>query len=177
MNALVMALNGLGRHGEAEDTARRALGRQREVPQPGQDMRIALSLGLARSLSGNGRHEEALHVATQAEAEFRDGPDVRATLAAPISTVTAQALLGLGRPDEAEAASRKAVELAAPLGPTHHSALEAATTLGSALAAQQRHAEARDQLTRCATAWRDHFGADHPRTRAAEAALAALPGA
>ncbi|MEW1913439.1 tetratricopeptide repeat protein [Kitasatospora sp. NPDC085895] len=175
MNALVMALNGLGRHGEAEEAAREALRRQREVQQPSGHMRIALSLGLARSLSGSGRHEEALQVATRAEAEFRDGPTVRVTLAAPIATVTAQALLGLGRPEEAEAASRKAVELAAPLGPTHHSALEAATTLGSALAAQQRHTEARDQLTRCATAWRDRFGAEHPRTRAAGAALAALP--
>ncbi|MEV6205864.1 tetratricopeptide repeat protein [Kitasatospora sp. NPDC051914] len=177
MNALVMALNGLGRHGEAEVTAREALRRQREVTRASNDMRIALSLGLARSLSGSGRHEDALQIAIQAEAEFRDGPGVRVALAAPISTVTAQALLGLGRADEAEAASRKAVELAGPLGPTHHSTLEAATTLGTALAAQHRHAEARDHLTRCTTAWREHFGPEHPRTLAAETALAALPPA
>ncbi|WP_431675978.1 tetratricopeptide repeat protein [Kitasatospora sp. KL5] len=177
MNALVLALNGLGRHDEAEDTARRALGRQREVTQSSSDMRIALSLGLARSLSGGGRHEEALHIATRAEAEFRKDPSNPVALAAPVATVTAQALLGLGRADEAEAASRRAVELSEPLGPTHHSTLEAATTLGTALAAQHRHTEARDHLTRCTTAWRDHFGPEHPRTLAAEMALAALPSA
>ncbi|WP_159401093.1 hypothetical protein [Streptomyces sp. NRRL B-24484] len=72
--------------------------------------------------------------------------------------------------------SLTAPQLAEPLGPTHHNAPEAATTPGSALAAQRRDADPREHLTRCATAWREHFGPGRPRTCAAEAALAALPG-
>ncbi|MGF1427517.1 hypothetical protein [Kitasatospora sp. LaBMicrA B282] len=40
--------------------------------------------------------------------------------------------------------------------------------------AQGHPAQARAELTTNATAWRTHFGTDHPRTRAAEQALAAL---
>jgi tetratricopeptide (TPR) repeat protein len=168
MNALVLALNGLGDHEKAEATARTALEKQPHV---------TLALGLARSLYGLGRYEEALQAATDAQAEFQREAERRVAFAAPVVTVTAQALLGLGRLDEAETEARQAVELAeAHLTPVHHSALEAATTLGSVLAAQGRTAEAADQLTRCARAWREHYGPDHPRTRAAEAELAALVG-
>ncbi|MFJ1936610.1 tetratricopeptide repeat protein [Kitasatospora sp. NPDC088160] len=58
--------------------------------------------------------------------------------------------------------------------PDNHRALEAATALGRALAVQGRRPEATQQLTRCATAWREHFGARHPHTVAVEADLAAL---
>ncbi|MFJ9519889.1 tetratricopeptide repeat protein [Kitasatospora sp. NPDC101801] len=177
MNALVLALTHLGRHDEAEAAARRALLREQDVAQPSNDLRIALTLGLSRALSGAGRHEEGLQAAARAEEDHRNDPTPRLTLAAPVATVTAQALLGLGRNDEAETRSRKAIDLAQPLGPTHHSTLEAATTLGRVLAAQHRHTEARDHLTRCTAAWREHFGPDHPRTRAAETVLAALPPA
>ncbi|MHA6765254.1 tetratricopeptide repeat protein [Streptacidiphilus sp. PAMC 29251] len=176
MNALVMALNGRGHHDQAEAAARRALRRQAQVRQPSGDMRVSLTLGLSRSLHGNGRHQEALDAAAQAKGDLLRPPGGRAALAPPVATRTAQALLGLGRLDEAETESRRAVDLAQThLTTTHHSTLEAATTLGSILAAQGRHTEAREHLTRCATTWRDHYGPDHPRTIAAEAELAALP--
>ncbi|MGE7439948.1 MULTISPECIES: tetratricopeptide repeat protein [Kitasatospora] len=175
MNALILALNGLGRHDQAETAARKALKQEARITKPGGDWRVVLGLGLARSLSGRGHHEEALRVASQATAEALRSPGVRVSLMAPIATVTARALLGLERLEDAEAEARRAVELAEPnLSPIHHSFLEAATTLGSVLAAQNRRAEAEEQLTRCATAWREHFGPHHPRTVAIEAELATL---
>jgi hypothetical protein len=48
----------------------------------------------------------------------------------------------------------------------------AGTLLGSAIARQGRHDEARDQLQANAEAWLDHFGEDHPRTIAAQEELA-----
>ncbi|MDH6129270.1 tetratricopeptide repeat protein [Kitasatospora sp. GP82] len=175
INALVIALNGLGHHDQAEITARHALEQQAQVAQPSGDMRLSLSLGLSRSLGSSGRHEEALRVASQARAEFLHTPGIRVTLTAPIATVTAKALLGLGRLEEAEAEARRAVAFAeSHLSPIHHSSLEAATTLGSVLAAQDRRAEAQEQLTLCATTWREHYGPRHPRTIATETKLAAL---
>ncbi|MER7674951.1 tetratricopeptide repeat protein [Kitasatospora sp. NPDC096128] len=164
-SARLFALVSAGRHVEAEAFARKVRARS-----PG----AGLSLGLARSLNALGRAEEALRVLTE-EAESDDlgadeGP--RAVLTA---TVTAQVLLGLHRPDEAESRARHAVELAQRhYHPHNHRALEAATTLGRALAAQGRRHEAESQLTRCATAWREHFGARHPYTAVVEAELAAL---
>ncbi|MFJ9447433.1 tetratricopeptide repeat protein [Kitasatospora sp. NPDC101235] len=135
--------------------------------------RPALSLGLARSLNGLGRATEALRVLAEAKA---DDPQVgEGALAVLFVALTAQALLGLDRPDEAEPRARHAVDLArGHYHPNNHRALEAATTLCRALAAQDRRHEAEEQLTRCATAWREHFGARHPHTVAVETELAAL---
>ncbi|MFF2081597.1 tetratricopeptide repeat protein [Kitasatospora sp. NPDC058162] len=165
-SARVFALNVAGRHTEAEALARKALARH-----PG----IGLSLGLARSLNALGRSTEALQVLTDAEAETPRS--VEGALAVLLAILTAQALLGLDRPDEAETQARRAVDLAqCYYHPDNHRALEAATTVGRVLAAQGRHSEATTQLSRCATVWREHFGARHPYTVAVEADLAALCG-
>ncbi|AUG76679.1 hypothetical protein CFP65_1805 [Kitasatospora sp. MMS16-BH015] len=167
-NALVLALVGLGRHEEAEAAARKALTRAEG------DVGISLALGLARSLRGSGRHEDAWRAAADAKAKFLL-TNPRPVLAAPVHTVLAQTLLGIGHLPQAEAEAHRAVELAAThLTPAHHSTLEAATTLGTVLAATDRRTEAIEHLTRCAAAWREHYGPDHPRTRATEAELAAL---
>ncbi|MEU4115368.1 tetratricopeptide repeat protein [Kitasatospora sp. NPDC028055] len=127
-SAQVFALNSAGRHTEAEALARTALARH-----PG----TGLSAGLARSLTALGRPAEALQVLTDAEA---DNPRIGGgALAVLFGFLTAQALLGLDRPEEAEARARRAVDLArAHYHPDNHRALEAATTLGRALAALGR---------------------------------------
>ncbi|MFH8387925.1 tetratricopeptide repeat protein [Kitasatospora sp. NPDC018058] len=76
------------------------------------------------------------------------------------------ALDGAGRHTEAETLARKAL--------ARHPGTGLALGLARALAAQGRRPEATAQLTRCATAWREHFGARHPYTVAVEADLAAL---
>ncbi|MER7754671.1 tetratricopeptide repeat protein [Kitasatospora sp. NPDC097643] len=166
--AHAFVLNSAGHHAQAETVLRAALAHHD---------RTGLSLGLARSLNGQGRHEEALQVLTDVEARCRQA---RGTgYAGLLHTLTAQALLGLGRPDEAEPEARQAVEAAeaaeACHGLTDHRSLEAATVLGSVLAAQHRRAEAREHLTRCAAAWRRRFGPHHPRTIATDAELSAVP--
>jgi hypothetical protein len=90
-----------------------------------------------------------------------------------VQSLLGAARLGLGMPGEAEAAAREAVtEAERALGPAHYLTLVAGTLLGSAIARQGRHDEARDQLQANAEAWLDHFGEDHPRTIAAQEELA-----
>ncbi|GAA1259903.1 hypothetical protein GCM10009665_57420 [Kitasatospora nipponensis] len=163
--AQAFAVNSTGRHEEAEAIVRAALAHRADTTP---------FLGLALSLKGQGRHEEALQVLTDTAAAYLQDRDNEYT--SLLHTLTAQTLLGLNRPDEAELQARQAVEAAkAHQGPSHHRSLEAATTLGSVLAAQQHHTEAREHLTRCATAWHQHFGPHHPHTIATETELAALP--
>ncbi|MGV9567852.1 tetratricopeptide repeat protein [Streptomyces sp. NPDC003480] len=97
-NGLIYALNGQGRHPEAEALAREALAVHR-LPDR---FTLVLRLGLARSLNGQGRHEEAL-----AEAEHAD--ELRHSLpehecrpeTGAVELALATALLGLGRSTEA----------------------------------------------------------------------------
>ncbi|MFE0457799.1 tetratricopeptide repeat protein [Kitasatospora sp. NPDC058965] len=160
----VYQLNDTGRHTEAETTAREALAHHSQ---------LALHIGLARSLNGQARHHEALHALADAQTQPRADSAGWKVLT---SSVAAQALLGLGHLDQAEAKALQAVQAAeeAGLAPTRHRALEAATTLGLVLAAQGRHIEAQQHLTRTTTAWHDHYGPHHPRTLASQAELATL---
>lgn len=122
-SGLIHALNGQGRHKEAEALAREALG-----VQPGTELlALALRVGLARSLTGLGRHAEAL-------AEAQRAAVLRATLseetqhpeAGAVETATALALLGLGRNEEARARAAAAHDAClAAFGPDHHRTVEA----------------------------------------------------
>lgn len=175
-NALVLALIGLDKYEEAEATARAALLQERRLAQPVGDMRLTLSLGLARSLTAQGRDNDALKVVHDAKAKSLRTRGGRSSLPGAVGVVTARALLGLGRLEEAEVEVREAVAVSdSTLSPTHHRTLEAATLLGTVLAAQGRRVEAEQQLTDCVAAWTTHFGPAHPRTVAATAELAALP--
>ncbi|MDH6111492.1 tetratricopeptide (TPR) repeat protein [Kitasatospora sp. MAP12-15] len=175
-NALVFALNGLGRHDEAEATARAALAQGRQLAQLDGRMPLALALALARTLTARKRYDEALHVALEARAESLQSPGGQRRLPGAVGVVIAHALFGLGRLEEAEVEVREAVAVSeSMLSPTHHRALEAATLLGTVLVAQGRRIEAERQLTDCVAAWTTHFGSTHPRTVAATAELAALP--
>ncbi|MGE7434899.1 hypothetical protein [Kitasatospora sp. NPDC001175] len=101
---------------------------------------------------------------------------------APVGTT----LIGLGRPAKAEGVLRESAGLCgSPLVPSHHRTLEAELVLGTALAAQDRHAGAVETLTATRTARPEHFGTAHPSTwrpstaqpnTARPSSLAAAPG-
>ncbi|MER8188435.1 tetratricopeptide repeat protein [Kitasatospora sp. NPDC094015] len=173
--ALVFSLVGLGRALEAEAEARAAIRSATTVASAARSYPVTLQLGLARALNAQGRHEEALDTARSAEAAYVGTADARPQFVAAISLAVATAQLALGRPDEARhAADRALAGCRATLGPYHHRTLEAGTLHGMVLAAEGSTAAAREQLAPNAAAWREHFGADHPGTRTAEASLAAL---
>jgi hypothetical protein len=88
----------------------------------------------------------------------------------PLRLATAE--LGLGMPGEAEARARETVAEAERLhGPAHHSVLVVGALLGSAIARQGRHDEARHQFQANAEAWLEHFGEGHPKAAAAQQEL------
>ncbi|MFR9799568.1 tetratricopeptide repeat protein [Streptomyces sp. MS06] len=97
-NGLIYALNGQGRHLEAETLAREALAGHR-----GPDRFIlGLRLGLARSLNGQARHEEALAEAQRADGLHRNLPeDQRRPEVGAVELAMATSLRGLGRGTEA----------------------------------------------------------------------------
>nr|WSX75692.1 hypothetical protein OH826_18575 [Streptomyces sp. NBC_00899] len=64
---LIFALNAQGRHVQAEELAREALGARHEADR----FTLLLRLGLARSLNGQARHEAALAEAERADDLFR----------------------------------------------------------------------------------------------------------
>lgn len=128
-NGVIYALNGQGRHQEAEILAREVLG----APSPGTGrLELVLRLGLARSLNGQGRHQEAL---TEAErtAGLRSGlprelqlPEVGA-----MELAMGSALLGLGRDAEARACASTAHDACLTIfGPDHYRTAEARALIG-----------------------------------------------
>jgi tetratricopeptide (TPR) repeat protein len=160
-----IVLSGRGQDAEAESVARSAL---REAPSADLQPQVvtALTVSLARTLTAQQRYEEA-------EMTLRD---LRPDAATEIVTVTcgrAAARLGLGRLREAEAGARDAVAAGERvLGSVHYTTLHAGTVLGAALARQGMHEEAGRVLRANVGAWTAHFGADHPRTIAAQDELA-----
>lgn len=115
---LAAALNGQGRHEEAEAIARGNL------PQADGPAAAFLHRALVGSLNGQSRHEEAL-----AEAR-RYTPAGGRTASGTLEIVTARALYGLGRRDEAEATAREALTACEQsLHPAHPRIKEARTLL------------------------------------------------
>ncbi|MFC8450246.1 hypothetical protein [Kitasatospora sp. NPDC057223] len=174
-NALVLSLVGRGRAVEGEAEAREAI-RLASVPElPGCTYPVALHIGLARTLIAQGRHAEGLQTAQASEEAYVGRPDAKIPLAAAVRLAIGTAQLGLARLDEARQATDLALaDCRASLGPRHHRMLEAGTLDGRLLAAEGRIVEAREQLASNVAAWLQYFGADHPNTRAAEIALAAV---
>ncbi|MEV0176317.1 tetratricopeptide repeat protein [Streptomyces sp. NPDC050803] len=121
-NGLIFALNGQGRHPEAETLARDTLAVHRASDRFG----LVLRLGLARSLNGQSRHEEALAEAERAHEVRHSLPvEQRRPETGAVELAVATALLGLGR--AAEARSRAAAAYEACLdtfGPDHSRTVE-----------------------------------------------------
>ncbi|MGN5630630.1 tetratricopeptide repeat protein [Streptomyces sp. AC154] len=126
-NGEVFALNGQGRHVEAEARVRTALAAHREPDR----MSLVLQLGLVRSLNGQARYEEALAEAAGAEALERGLPaEGRGQDAGSVELVAATALLGLGRDAEARVRAVSAHDAClAALGPDHRRTTEARALL------------------------------------------------
>jgi tetratricopeptide (TPR) repeat protein len=120
-NGQVYALNGQGRHEEAEAVAREALAAVAEQ----SPFAVFLALGLARSLNGQGRHAEALVEAERAAALQTAGPRQPSGTGA-VELATATALLGLDRATEARAHAAAAYDgCRALFGPDHYRTAEA----------------------------------------------------
>jgi tetratricopeptide (TPR) repeat protein len=122
-NGLIYALNGQGRHPEAEALARDALAAHR---LPGR-FALVLRLGLARSLNGMGRHEEALAEAEHADELRRSLPEQECRPeTGAVELALATALLGLGRSTEARTLAATAHHgCLAAFGPDHRRTAEA----------------------------------------------------
>jgi tetratricopeptide (TPR) repeat protein len=121
-NGLIYALDGQGRHPEAEALAREALA----APPASGRFALVLRLGLARSLNGQGRHEEALAEAEHADELRRSlSEEERRPESGALELAVATALLGLGRCSEARiwAAAAHDACLAA-FGPDHRRTAE-----------------------------------------------------
>ena len=126
-SGLVYALNGQGRHEEAEALAREAL-----AAQLSRGATVVLRSNLARGLNGQGRHEEALAEAERA-AEVRRGlpEERRRTSTGAVELSMAAALLGLGRVAQARTLAVAAHDdCVALFGPNHYRTAEALTFLG-----------------------------------------------
>ncbi|MFE3878736.1 tetratricopeptide repeat protein [Kitasatospora sp. NPDC059146] len=172
-NALVLSLTARGRAVEAEAEARTAV--ERAAGIAGLDARFLLTarLGLARALNAQGRHDEALSALRPALERPTPDPVGEEELEAALHLVAAVTLLGLGK-DAAPSLEKSSELCRRTLGPNHHRALEVGTLRGRVLAAQGRLPEAREALRTNAAAWQEHFGEGHPKTRAAQQALAEL---
>jgi tetratricopeptide (TPR) repeat protein len=171
-NSLAFALHGQGRNEEAEQIARDAVA---ELAGPElARFRGTVRLNLARSLRGQRRFAEALAEVATARTDFAREQNAEPGDASAAATGAAAALLGLGRPAEAEAHALDALELCrTAFGPTHHRRLEAEQQYALAVAAQGRDIEAAGLLAANHEAWLAAFGAGHPGTEAAAAALSA----
>ncbi|WP_223189463.1 tetratricopeptide repeat protein [Streptomyces sp. TRM68416] len=126
-NGLVFALNGQGRHREAEALAREALAAHRAEDRTS----LVLRLGLARSLNGQARHEDALTEAQGADELYRALPEhQRRPDTGAVEVALATALLGLGRtPDARRRAAAAHDACLASFGPRHRRTAEARTLL------------------------------------------------
>lgn len=143
---------------EAERYARGSLPEAEQLLGRHGDFAQGLRLNLITALVGQGRHEEAL-----AEAEWL--PVFSPAQPGSRSLARAEALYGLRLLAEAEAEALRALEEAGPrLAPIHHRILRTRTLL--ALVHGSPH-----EMHAAAAAWTEHFGPDHPRARAAWAAV------
>ncbi|MEU0837784.1 tetratricopeptide repeat protein [Streptomyces sp. NPDC005969] len=126
-NGLIYALNGQGRHPEAEALACEALAAHRKPDR----FTLVLRLGLARSLNGQDRHEEALAEAERADELRRSLPEEqRRPEAGAVELAMATSLQGLGRSTEARTRAAAAHDAClAVFGPDHHRTAEARTLL------------------------------------------------
>jgi tetratricopeptide (TPR) repeat protein len=126
-NGLIYALNGQGRHPEAEALAREALAARRRPDR----FTLVLRVGLASSLHGQGRHEEALAEAERADELRRSLPEEqRGPEAGAVELVMATSLQGLGRGTEARTRAVAAHDAClAAFGPNHHRTAEARALL------------------------------------------------
>ncbi len=126
-NGLVFALNGQGRHQEAEALAREALAAHRERDRAG----LVLRLGLARSLNGQDRYEDALTEAQDADRVYRALPESqRHPDVGAVELVVATALWGSGRALDARRQAVAAHDAClASFGPDHRRTAEARTLL------------------------------------------------
>ncbi|WP_225846128.1 tetratricopeptide repeat protein [Streptomyces sp. HPF1205] len=157
-NGLAFSYAECGMPVEAERWARGSLAEAEQLLGGHSDFAQGLRLNLLTGLVGQGRHEEAL-----AEAEWL--PAFSAAQPGSRSLVRAEALYGLGRLADAEAEALRALEEAGPrLAPIHHRILRTRTLL--ALVHGSPH-----EMHAVASAWTEHFGPDHPRARAAWAAV------
>jgi tetratricopeptide (TPR) repeat protein len=164
VTALAAVLNGRGLYAQAESAARSAIRDARGAGLPAHRL-VQLRVALAGSLNGQRRHQEARQI-------LQDLPPGHPAWNVTIGIQLATAELGLGMPGEAEARARETVAEAERLhGPAHYTALAAGTLLGSAIAGQGRHDEARHQLQANAEAWLEHFGEGHPKAAAAHQEL------
>ncbi|MEV5980933.1 tetratricopeptide repeat protein [Streptomyces sp. NPDC052114] len=126
-NGLAFALNGQGRHPEAEAIAREALAAHHAPDR----MSLVLRLGLARSLNGQARHEEALAEAQRADELYRGlSQDQRHPDAGAVELALATALSGLRRDPEARLRAVAAHDAClTSFGPDHHRTVEARALL------------------------------------------------
>ncbi|WP_406452860.1 tetratricopeptide repeat protein [Streptomyces sp. NBC_00876] len=126
-NGLVFALNGQGRHQEAEVLAREAL-----AGHPERDrVSLVLRLGLARSLNGQARYEDALTEAQGADRQYRALPESqRHPDTGAVELALAAALSGLGRALDARRQAAAAHDAClASFGRDHRRTVEARTLL------------------------------------------------
>ncbi|SEN46687.1 hypothetical protein SAMN05216267_1005249 [Actinacidiphila rubida] len=131
-NGVVYALNGQGRHREAEALARDTLAGPVRPGRAGVDrLALVLLLGLARSLNGQERYDEALAVAERADELRRTlTEDLRRPESGTVELIMGNAFLGLGRTADAHAAASAAHDAClATFGPEHHRTVEAQTLL------------------------------------------------
>ncbi|POX41368.1 tetratricopeptide repeat protein [Streptomyces sp. Ru72] len=125
-NGLVYALNGQGRHKEAEELAREAL-----TLVPHGKSTVALRSNLARSLNGQARHEEALAEAERADEERRGLPeDRRRAVTGVVELTMATTHLALGDTARARTLAKAADDAClAAFGPHHYRTIEARALL------------------------------------------------
>ncbi|MBM9507786.1 tetratricopeptide repeat protein [Actinacidiphila acididurans] len=160
-NNLAFSYAESGRPADAERHARGPLTEAERMFGPYSDFAQALRLNLATALVGQGRYEEARGVAEALPGYSDVQPGGR-------SLAVAEALYGLRMLPEAEAAALHALnEAGARLAPIHHRILRTRTLLALIR-------DSPEEMRAAAAAWTEHFGPDHPRTRAARAALEPL---
>ncbi|MFC4035047.1 hypothetical protein ACFO3J_26770 [Streptomyces polygonati] len=158
LTALAFCLTESGRPMEAERSVRSALATAEQShgvhSRDAQPLRYSLGFALV----GQKRYEEALALADirPAWGGFEIGDH---------HLLRAEALYGLGRAKDAELAATHALnEAITKLAPSDHRVLR----IRSVLAVIR---EAPGQLHALAAEWAQHYGPNHPRTRAAQAAL------
>jgi tetratricopeptide (TPR) repeat protein len=176
-HAVIPALLALGRRDEAEAVARSTVDRAASHTAAWRKLPLSHA-NLAVCLGKDGRYDEALAQIDAARAVFeRTGPADRDGSMALIANAAAGVLVGLGRFADAEVEADAALTVCArEFGPFHHCTLEAGTLLGTALAHRpDGRAQGQERLRTMETAWRTHFGPEHPRTVAVRAILAQLP--
>jgi tetratricopeptide (TPR) repeat protein len=165
---LVSILNIRGAHAEAESLARSAINQIPRVAKWRPRFVVAFHADIANSLNGRERYSEAELAVRALKPTYV--PDIIAVLWA---LGTAQ--LGLGRAADAEEIARNAVLTGERgLSAAHYLTLQSGTLLGMTLARQGKLDDAESQLRSNADAWLEHFGRDHPKTVAAQQALAGV---